>query len=79
MRLNMFSTRTNFLSSRRQQSQNTQKNHSTFIPYIQDTSEKVRRILVEAEVKVTTRPVYTEIYYRSCIDYIWTNIHKKNY
>ena len=59
LRLNGFPTRTTFLTSSRQQSHNTQYNHFTSIPYIQGTSEKVRRILNEAGVKVAMRPVRT--------------------
>ena len=59
MRLNEFPSRTTFLTSSRQQSHNTQYNHFTSIPYIQGTSEKVRRILNEAGVKVAMRPVRT--------------------
>ena len=59
LRLNKFPTRTTFLTSSRQQSQNTQYNHFASIPYIQITLEKVRRILNEAEVKVAVRPVRT--------------------
>ena len=40
-------------------SQNTQYNHSTSIPYIQGTSEKVSRVLNEAGVKVVMKPFYT--------------------
>ena len=59
LRLNGFPTRTTFLTSSRQQSHNTQYNHFTSIPYMQGTSEKVRRILNEAGVKVAMRPVRT--------------------
>ena len=60
MRLNRFPTRTTFLTSSRQQSQNTRYNHFTSIPYrLQGISEKVRRILSEAGVKVSMRPVRT--------------------
>ena len=59
LRLNGFPSRTSFLTSSRQQSQNTQYNHFTSIPYIQGTLEKVRRILNEAGVKVAMRPVRT--------------------
>ena len=59
LRLNGFPTRTTFLTSSQQQSRNTQYNHFTSIPYIQGTSEKVRRILNEAGVKVDMRPVRT--------------------
>ena len=59
LRLNGFPTRTTFLTSSRQQSHNTQYNHFTSIPYIQGTSEKVRRILNKAGVKVAMRPVRT--------------------
>ena len=58
MQLNGFPIRTTFLTSSRQQFQNTQYNHFTFIPYIQGTSEKVR-ILNEAGVKVAMRPART--------------------
>ena len=59
MRLNGFPTRNTFLTSSRQPSQNTQYNHFTSIPNIQGTSNKVRRILNKAGVKVTMRPVRT--------------------
>ena len=59
LRLNGFPTRTTFLTSSRQQSHNTQYNHFTSIPYIQGTSEKVRRILNGAGIKVAMRPVRT--------------------
>ena len=57
--LNGFPTRTTFLTSSRQRSHNTQYNHFTSIWYIKGTSEKVRRILNEAGVKVAMRPVST--------------------
>ena len=47
LRLNGFPTRTTFLTSRQLRSQNTQYNHFTSIPYIQGTSEKIRRGLKE--------------------------------
>ena len=59
LRLNGYPTRVTFRTSSRLQSQNTQYNHFTSIPYIQGTSEKVRRILNQAEVKVAMRPVRT--------------------
>ena len=59
LRLNGFPTRTTFLTAGQQQSHNTQYNHFTSIPYIQSTSEKVRRILNEAGVKVAMRLVRT--------------------
>ena len=59
LRLNGFPTRTTFLTSSRQQSQNTQYNHFTSIPYIQGTSEKIRRIVNEVGVKVVMRLVRT--------------------
>ena len=55
LRLNGFPTRTTFLTSRQPRSQNTQYNHFTSIPYIQGTSEKIRRVLNEAGVK----PIHT--------------------
>ena len=58
MRLNEFSSRTTFLTSRQPRSQNTQYNHFTSISYIQDTSEKIRRVLNEAGVKVAMKPIY---------------------
>ena len=36
-----------------------QYNYFTFIPYIEVTSEKVRRVLNEAGVKVAMKPVHT--------------------
>ena len=57
--LTAFFTRTTFLTSSRQQSHNIQYIYSTSIPYIQGTSEKVKRILNEAGVKVAMRPVRT--------------------
>ena len=57
LRLNEFLTRTTFLTSRMPRSQNTQYNHFTSIPYIQGTSEKVRRVLNEAKVKVAMKSV----------------------
>ena len=59
LQLNGFSTRTTFLTSCRQKSENTQYNHFTSIPYIQGTSEQVRRIINEAWMKVVMRPVRT--------------------
>ena len=59
LRLNGFPTRTTFLTCGQPLSQNTQYNHFTFIPYIQGTSEKVRRVLNEAGVKVAMKPIYT--------------------
>ena len=58
LQLNGFPTRATFLTSRQPRSQNTQYNHFTFIPYIQGTSEKVRRVLIEARVKVAMKPVH---------------------
>ena len=58
MRLNGFPTRTTFLTSRQPRSQNTQYNHFTSIPYIQGTSEKVRRVLNETGMKVAKKPVH---------------------
>ena len=52
-------TRTTFLTSRQPRSQNTQYNHFTSIPYIQGTSEKIRRVLNEAGVKVAMKPIHT--------------------
>ena len=59
MRLNGFPARTTFLTSRQPRSENTQYDHFTFIPYIQGTSEKVRRVLNETGVKVAMKPVHT--------------------
>ena len=59
LRLNGFPTRTTFLTSRQPCSQNTQYNHFTSIPYIQGTSEKIRRVLNEAGVKVAMKPIHT--------------------
>ena len=59
LRLNGFPTRTTFLTSRQPRSQNRQCNHFTSIPYIQGTSEKVRRVLNEAGVKVAMKFVHT--------------------
>ena len=59
LRLNGFPTRTTFLTSRQPRSQNTQYNHFTSIPYIQGTSEKVRRVLNEAGVKVAMKPAHS--------------------
>ena len=59
LRLNGFPTRTTFLTSRQPRSQNTQYNHFTSIPYIQGTSEKIRRVLNEAGVKVAMKPIHT--------------------
>ena len=58
LRLNGFSTRTTFLTSRQPCSQNRQYNHFTSIPYIQGTSEKVRRVLNKAGVKVAKKSVH---------------------
>ena len=46
-------------SSRRLRSQNIQHNHFTSILYIQGTSEKIRRVLNEAGVKVAMKLVHT--------------------
>ena len=54
--LNGFLTRTSFLTFRRPRSQNLQCNHFTSIPSIQGISEKFKRILNEAGVKVTIKP-----------------------
>ena len=54
-----FSTKTTFLTSSRQQFQNTQYNHFTFIPYIQGTSKNVKRILNGAGVKIALKPDLT--------------------
>ena len=54
-----FPTRTTFLTSRQPRSQNTQYNHFTSIPYVQGTSEKIRRVLNEAGVKVAMKPIHT--------------------
>ena len=59
LRLNGFPTRTTFLTSRQPRSQNTQYNYFTSIPYIQGTSEKIRRVLNEARVKVAMKPAHT--------------------
>ena len=59
LRLNGFPTRTTFLTSRQPRSQNTRYNHFTSIPYIQGTSEKIRRVLNEAGVKVAIKPIHT--------------------
>ena len=59
LRLNGFPTRTTFLTSRQPRSQNTQYNHFTSIPYIQGTSEKIRRVLNEAGVKVAMKLIHT--------------------
>ena len=37
----------------------TQYNHFTSIPYIQSTSEKIRRVPNEAGVKVAMKPIHT--------------------
>ena len=59
LQLNGLPTRTNFLTSRRPRSQNIQYNHFTSIPYTQGASEKVRRVLYEAGVRVAIKPVHT--------------------
>ena len=59
MRLNRFPTKSTFLTFERPRSQNIQYNHFTSIPYIQDTSEKVRRVLNEAVVIIVMKPVHT--------------------
>ena len=59
LRLNGFPTRTTFLTFRRQQFQNTQYNHFTSITHKQGNSEKVRRVLNEAGMKIAMRPVCT--------------------
>ena len=59
LRQNGFLTRAFFLTSRQPRSQNTQYNHFTSISYIQGTSEKVRRVLNEAGLKVALKPVHT--------------------
>ena len=52
LRLNGFPTTTTFLSS-------TQYNHFTSISYIKGASEKVRRVLNEAGIKVNMKLVFT--------------------
>ena len=59
LRLNGFPTRATFLTSRQPRSTNTQYNHFTSFPYIQRTSETVRRVPNEAGVKVAIKPVHT--------------------
>ena len=61
LQLNGFPTRATFLSRRntRSQSHNTQFKQFTSIPYVQGTSEKIRRVLNEAGVGVAMRPVHT--------------------
>ena len=59
LRIIGFPTRTTFLTSRQPRSQNTQYNHFTYIPYIQGTSKKVRRVRNETGVKVAMKPVHT--------------------
>ena len=58
LRLNGFPTRITFLTSRQPCSQNTQYNYFTSIPYIQGSSEKFRRVLNDAGVKVATKPIH---------------------
>ena len=57
LRLNGFPTGTAFLMSRRQRSQNIQYNHFTSILYIKGTSEKFKRVLNEAGLKVAMKPI----------------------
>ena len=52
-------TRTTFLSPKKACSQDSPYKHFTSIPYVQGTSEKIRRVLNEAGVNVATRPVHT--------------------
>ena len=59
LRQNGFPTRSTFLTSRRPRSQNKQYIHITFIPYVQGTSEKIRKVLNEARVKVALKPIHT--------------------
>ena len=59
LQLNGFPTRTTFLSPRKACSQESPYKHFTSIPYVQGTSEKIRRVLNEAGVNVAMRPVHT--------------------
>ena len=61
LQLNGFPTRATFLSrkNKRSQTQNSQFKQFTSIPYVQGTSERIRRVLNEAGVGVAMRPVKT--------------------
>ena len=59
LQLNGFPTRTTFLSPRKACSQDSPYKHFTSIPYVQGTSEKIRKVLNEAGVNVAMRPVHT--------------------
>ena len=58
LQLNRFPTRTTFLSPRKACSQDSPYKHFTSIPYVQGTSEKIRRVLNEAGVNVAMRSVH---------------------
>ena len=55
LQLNGFPTRTTFLSPRKACSQDCPYKHFTSILYVQDTSEKIRRVLNEEGVNVAMR------------------------
>ena len=61
LQLNGFPTRATFLSRKntRSQTHNSQFKQFTSIPYVQGTSEGIRRVLNEAGVGVAMRPVKT--------------------
>ena len=61
LQLNGFPTRATFLSrkNKRYQTHNSQFKQFTSIPYMQGTSERIRRVLNEAGVGVAMRPVKT--------------------
>ena len=59
LQLNWFPTRTTFISPRKACSQDSPYKHFTSTPYVQGTSEKIRRVLNEAGVNVAMRPVHT--------------------
>ena len=61
LQLNGFPTRATFLSrkNKRSQTQNSQFKQFTSIPYVQGTSDRIRRVLNEAGVGVAMRPVKT--------------------
>ena len=59
LQLNGFPTRTTFISPRKACSQDSPYKHFTSIPYVQGTSENIRRVLNEAGVNVAIRPVHT--------------------
>ena len=75
LRLNGFPAKTTFLSPRKACSQDFPDKHFTSIPYVQGTSEKVRRVLNEARVNVVMRLVC--IPFAMFYNYLKIHIHPK--